>query len=97
MVCLYRRGYLSTFHKIGKVDFRIFAVKLEKNERTVFLMNTQKCKEFIKKDLQSAVARCNDLINEIEETELIFVHNQLDRIMRDLENAKKRLKDCEDY
>ena len=60
-------------------------------------MNTQQCKDLIKKDLQEAAGRCNDLINELEDTELIFVDKELDRIMHYLESAKLRLKGCEDY
>ena len=60
-------------------------------------MDTQKCRELIKRDLQEAATRCNDLLNEVEDTDLNFVDKQLDRIMRDLDNAKSRLRGCEDY
>ena len=60
-------------------------------------MNTQKCKELIKRDVQEAATRCNDLINEVEDIDLNFIDKQLDRIMRDIENAKNRLKGCEEY
>lgn len=60
-------------------------------------MTEQKCKEFIKNDLQNAVTHCNDLINEIGNTDLIFVDMELNRIMRHFEDAKLHLKGCEDY
>jgi len=60
-------------------------------------MKEQRCKELIREDLQTAAVCCRDLINEIDTTDLTDVDNQLDRIMRNLENAKSQLKGCEDY
>jgi len=60
-------------------------------------MKEQKCKELIKKDLQSAVVVCNDLISEIDTADLVDVDMKLDRIIRHLDHTKIHLKGCEDY
>lgn len=60
-------------------------------------MNEEQCKTLIKEDLNGAVSRCNELINEIDTIDLNDVDWQLDRIFRKIVNAKMRLKECEDY
>lgn len=60
-------------------------------------MNEQKCKQLIGQDLSNARGLCDALLNEIDEAELVDVHDQLDRIMRCMTDAKSRLKNCEDY
>ena len=62
-------------------------------------MTEQKCRELIKSDLAQAGADCVNLMSDIlkEDFMLNDVDWQLDRIMRNLENAKSRLKNCDDF
>ena len=81
----------------GILDFRFLIGKLDKNERTVFLMTTEKCKKLIQKDMMGVTGQGGALLLEIDEIDLNEIDRQLDLIMRDLENAKSLLKGCEDY
>lgn len=60
-------------------------------------MNELQCKKLIRHDLEEAQARCAMLLQEFDETELIDIDTQMDRIARCLSDSKLRLKDCEDY
>ena len=60
-------------------------------------MTEEKCRKLIKRDLRDATARCEVIINEMDEIDLNDISWQLDRVLRHLEDAKKRLKNCEDY
>jgi|GEM_PF-1054128 len=60
-------------------------------------MTEQKCRELIKSDLRDVAARCEVIINEMDGIDLNDINWQLDRVLRHLEDAKKRLKNCDDY
>jgi hypothetical protein len=61
------------------------------------MLSEQKCREFIKSDLWDATARCEVIINGMNELDLNDIDWQLDQVIRHLETAKTRLKNCEDY
>jgi len=60
-------------------------------------MTEQKCRELIKSDLRDVTARCEVIINEMDELDLNDIDWQIDLVIQHLKNAKKRLKNCEDY
>ena len=60
-------------------------------------MTEQKCRELIKSDLRDITVQCGVILEEMDEFEFVAIDWQLDRVIRTLETAKKRLKDCENY
>jgi len=60
-------------------------------------MTEEKCREFIKSDVQGVAACCKMLFNGMEEFDLSTVDGYIDSMITHLETAKKRLKDCENY
>lgn len=60
-------------------------------------MNEQQCKKLIRRDVEEAQARCALLLQDYDETELIDIDTEIDRIVRGLTDVKLRLRDCEDY
>lgn len=60
-------------------------------------MNEQQCKKLIRRDVEEAQARCALLLQDYDETELIDIDTEIDRIVRGLTDVKLRLRDCEDF
>lgn len=60
-------------------------------------MNEQQCKKLIQRDVEEAQARCALLLQDYDETELIDIDTEIDRIVRGLTDVKLRLRDCEDF
>ena len=60
-------------------------------------MTEEKCRKLIEEDLWSAIICCQALVKDIYEVDLNDIDRQVDRIIRHLENAKYRLKNCDDY
>jgi len=60
-------------------------------------MTEEKCRELIRSDVQGVAACCKMLFVGMTEFDLNTIDGYIDSMMRHLETAKKRLKDCENY
>ncbi len=60
-------------------------------------MTEQECRKCIKSDLFELSAQCASLIEEIDAIDLNDIDWQILRAAGQLERAKNRLKNCEDY
>jgi len=60
-------------------------------------MTEEKCRKFINSDLQNVIMLCESTLEEMDSIDLNDIDWQLGRILQRLENAKKRLNNCEDF